>query len=297
MDYTQHLENFKHFLLLEKGLSQSSVDAYTQDLGQFFDWLPGNHSQIGVEKITLEVLRDYLHFKSSHISSSSQSRCISSLRGFFKFLVLEGKREDNPAKGLRLPQAQRHLPDTLSIKEIDAMIECIDRSKPMGERDLAMVETLYGCGLRVSELCGLKCSQLFFEEGLVQVIGKGNKERLVPLAGLTAERLKEYIQSCRPNLNIHPEAEDLVFLNHRGKGISRVSVFKIIKQLADLAGIRKNISPHTLRHSFASHLVEGGADLRSVQLLLGHESITTTEIYTHLDQAYLQSIMHNHPRA
>jgi integrase/recombinase XerD len=231
------------------------------------------------------------------LSARSQARIISGWKQFFDFLLLEDVRKDDPSEGLEMPKIGRKLPDVLSIEEIDRMIDQIDLGTPEGQRNKAMIETLYSCGLRVSELVNLRFEDCFFDEGFIRVIGKGNKERLVPVSPSVIQEVGRYVSSDRANLNIKRGQEAYVFLNRRGAQLTRVMIFTIVKNLAFLAGITKNISPHTFRHSFATHLIEGGANLRAVQDMLGHESITTTEIYTHLDQRFLRdAILNYHPR-
>lgn len=230
-------------------------------------------------------------------SAATQSRIISGVKTFYKFLLLENELKQSPAELLETPKLKRKLPEFLSVEEIDRMIACIDRSSPEGERNVAILETLYGCGLRVSELTGLKITDLHLDNDYIKIIGKGNKERLVPIGKIARKLITSYITQVRVHLPVKPKSEDIVFLNRRGANLSRVMVFYIIKDLAQKAGIKKSLSPHTFRHSFATHLVEGGADLRAVQEMLGHESITTTEIYTHLDRQFLRdNILTYHPR-
>lgn len=257
-----------------------------------------NHPDVSPAKTELNHLQDFLkHIHALELGPRSQSRIISGVRAFFKYLLLENEIKSNPTDLLDMPQAMRKLPEVLSVEEIDKLIAMIDRSKPEGERNIAMLETLYGCGLRVSELTTLKITDIHFNDGYINVIGKGNKQRLVPLGGTAEKLIKNYLEHIRSHITPQKNAEDIVFLNRRGNKLSRVMVFLIIKNLAERAGIKKKISPHTLRHSFATHLIEGGADLRAVQEMLGHESITTTEIYTHLDRRYLrENILLYHPR-
>lgn len=231
------------------------------------------------------------------LSATSQARIISGLKGFFKYLLLENIIDQSPLTYIEAPKIGRKLPEVLSIAEIDEMIATIDLSKPDGERNRAIIETLYGCGLRVSELCDLKLSHLYFNDDFIRVIGKGDKERLVPIGEITKKYITIYIENIRNTINIKKGSEDILFINRRGSALSRVMIFNIVKDLAQRAGIKKDVSPHTFRHSFATHLVEGGADLRAVQEMLGHESITTTEIYTHLDRKYLREMLQvHHPR-
>ncbi len=297
MNWKDALNDYHSYLQLERGLSANSITAYLRDLNKFLQYLNDKELSINPDKIDVDSLRTYIQDIAPMITPRSQSRTISSLRSFFHFLVLEKVRDDNPAKSLEIPKIGMRLPDTLSVEEIDLIIAQIDLSKPEGERNRAIIETLYGCGLRVSELIGLQLSNIYFKEGVMKVRGKGNKERLVPLASSTAKFLQIYIHEVRNHLDIQPKARDLVFINRRGNGLSRVMIFHIVKSLVEKAGLRKSISPHSFRHSFASHMVQGGADLRTVQQILGHESITTTEIYTHLDDQYLATVIKYHPRS
>ena len=291
-------QGFKQYLQLERSLSVNSVEAYLADLEKFELWSesrgwkgPLDMNQQRIQKFP-EWIAD-LGFQ-----ATSQARIISGVRSFYKFLVMEDSLAESPADFLEPPKTGRKLPVVLSEEEIDAMIAAVDRSTAEGERNVAMLETLYSCGLRVSELVGLRMTQVHATEGFVQVVGKGNKERLVPVGGRALKHIRLYVDQVRVHLNVQPSARDIVFLSKRGGPVSRQSVFLIIKALALKAGVRKNISPHTFRHSFATHLVEAGADLRAVQEMLGHESITTTEIYTHLDRNYLaDTLLKFHPRS
>lgn len=260
-------------------------------------FLLSKNEKIKVTDITYQDFQGYIaYLNDENIKPRSQSRMISSIRAFFKFLIIEKIVLDNPSELLETPKTGKKLPEFLTIDEINQLVNEIDRSKKEGERNLAILEVLYGCGLRVSELIELKISEIYWSDGFIRIIGKGNKERLVPLGKIASKHLKIYINEIRVHNKISEKYIDYVFLNKNGDKISRVMIFKIIKKLTDKAGIKKNISPHTLRHSFATHLVEGGADLRAVQEMLGHESITTTEIYTHLDRSYLkQVILDHHP--
>ncbi len=292
------VNGFRAYLQLEKSLSPRSVEAYLHDVAKLteflesvgFDALPG---QVGPDH-----LKDFLEWiNRSGMKARSQARIISGLRAFYRYLLLENLVQHDPTELLDLPKLGMRLPVTLDVSEIDRMIGKLDLSKPEERRNRAMLETLYGCGLRVSELTGLRISDLYFREGFIKVTGKGDKERLVPVGSVAMNEISHYLAEIRPHVPVKKGAEDVVFLNRRGSPLTRVMVFTVIKRLARLAGIKKNISPHTFRHSFATHLVEGGADLRAVQEMLGHESITTTEIYTHLDRDYLRStILMHHPR-
>lgn len=290
-------KGFTAWLQLEKSLSDHSVTAYLQDLEKLTAFLQHRGLAIQPADLTLKELEVFLKWLNElGMTASSQARTISGIRSFYKYAVTEQLVNADPTLLLEAPRHRRALPDTLSVEEIESVIAAIDRSKPEGERNKAMLETMYSCGLRVSEVIGLRISGLYLDVGFVRVIGKGDKERLVPLGSEAAQQIKRYRETVRSHIAVQPGAEDILFLNRRGKGLSRVMVFLLIKALAQKAGIQKRVSPHTFRHSFATHLVEGGADLRAVQEMLGHESITTTEIYTHLDREYLRSTLQQfHP--
>jgi integrase/recombinase XerD len=297
--WESYIKGFKSFLKLERSLSPNSIEAYVRDVGKLVQFLDYYNLQISPENVELKHLQDFLKWVNElGMSARSQARMISGIKTFYKYLLLEDVLKSSPAELLESPKVGRKLPDTLSTIEIDRIIEAIDLSKPEGGRNRAILETLYGCGLRVTELTELKISGIFFNEGFLKVIGKGNKERLVPLGSSAQKQILIYMREIRNHLSIGKGNEDILFLNKFGRKLSRVMIFYIIKDLAQKAGIRKTISPHTFRHSFATHLVEGGADLRAVQEMLGHASITTTEIYTHLDREYLRSnILQFHPRS
>jgi integrase/recombinase XerD len=297
--WESYIKGFKSFLKLERSLSPNSIEAYVRDVGKLVQFLDYYNLQISPENVELKHLQDFLKWVNElGMSARSQARMISGIKTFYKYLLLEDVLKSSPAELLESPKVGRKLPDTLSTIEIDRIIEAIDLSKPEGGRNRAILETLYGCGLRVTELTELKISGIFFNEGFLKVIGKGNKERLVPLGSSAQKQILIYMREIRNHLSIGKGHEDILFLNKFGRKLSRVMIFYIIKDLAQKAGIRKTISPHTFRHSFATHLVEGGADLRAVQEMLGHASITTTEIYTHLDREYLRSnILQFHPRS
>lgn len=299
MDWRSAGIGFKQYLLLEKSLSKNSISAYLHDIKCFENFLNREANGIGPLLVTYENLLAFVSsLHAAGVASSSQARMISGLRAFYKYLLLEDLLQNDPTLFLEMPKQARKLPEVLGLDEINAMIGQIDMSKPMGHRDKAMLETLFSSGLRVSELIGLNISEVYFKDEFIKVRGKGNKERLVPIGQAALKAIQIYINETRVHLKLQKKFSDTVFINHLGGGISRVSVFKIIKSLAAAAGIRKNISPHTFRHSFATCLVEGGADLRAVQQMLGHESITTTEIYTHLDRSYLkETIRLYHPRS
>jgi integrase/recombinase XerD len=283
---------------LERSLSGNSVDAYEHDIEKLHQYIKTLSQPISPEKLNLQNLQDFLKWINElGMGSRSQARVLSGIKSFYKYLLLENVVTDDPTTLLEGPKLGRKLPDFLTVEEINTIIAAIDLSKPEGERNKAMLETLYSSGLRVSELVGLKKSNVHPEIGLLRVVGKGNKERLVPMGSVAIKQIGIYENNYRNRLQIKPGNEDFLFLNRRGAKLTRVMVFTIIKDLVAKAGIKKSISPHTFRHSFATHLIEGGADLRAVQEMLGHESITTTEIYTHLDREYLRSaILQFHPR-
>ena len=300
MNWNSILKGFKAYLQLERSLSENSVDAYLRDMAKLEQYCELNRIQVQPERLTQQQLEQFLIYVSEYgLSARTQARILSGLKAFYKYLSIEDVIDDNPTELLEAPKIGRKLPDVLSIEEINELINAIDLSKSEGERNKAILETMYSCGLRVSELVNLKLSNLNFNEGFIHVVGKGSKERIVPIGSVAVKHINIYIQSVRNHQqNISKENEDVLFLNRRGAKLTRVMIFTIIKQLCNKAGINKSISPHTLRHSFATHLVEGGADLRAVQEMLGHESITTTEIYTHLDRDYLrQAILDFHPRS
>jgi integrase/recombinase XerD len=297
--WDSYINGFRAYLQLEKSLSANSVEAYLHDVTKVVQFLEVQGSSAGPDKVDLHQLQSFLKWITElGMTARTQARVISGLRAFYKYLILENIVVKDPTEMLESPKIGFKLPVTLSLEEIDKLIGKLDLSKPEGKRNKAMLETLYGCGLRVSELVNLRISNLYFRDGFIKVTGKGDKERLVPIGSVAQSEISHYIAEIRPHIPIRKGSEDTLFLNRRGAGLSRVMVFTIIKRLAVSAGIKKRISPHTFRHSFATHLVEGGADLRAVQEMLGHESITTTEIYTHLDREYLRStIIQYHPRS
>lgn len=299
MEWNKSIQEFSMYLKLEKSMSRNSVEAYLHDIGSFFQFIQMHHIGVEPEMVNLEYIREFVKWLNGFgVSARTQSRMLSGIRAFYKFLLIEDRITTNPTELIEFPKIGRKLPDVLTVTEIDTLQDSIDLSQPEGHRNKAMIETMYSCGLRVSELVQLKLSSLFLDDGFVRVFGKGSKERLVPIGSKSIKELQLYIYHHRTHISIQKSYEDFVFLNRRGKTISRVMVFTIIKNLAVKAGITKNISPHTFRHSFATHLIEGGADLRAVQEMLGHESILTTEIYTHLDREFLrEAIMLYHPRA
>lgn len=290
-------KSFKAHLQLEKSLSENSVNAYVHDIEKFIQFLSLENSAKSPADVQLTDLESFLEWINKlGMTASSQARIISGLKGFFKFCIQEQISKTDPSALLDAPKLGKHFPDILSFNEIEKMLSYIDMSKDEGTRNRAIIETLYGCGLRVSELVNLKLSWLYFDAGFVRIVGKGEKERLVPIGDSAIKYIQLYLENIRVHLKIQNGNEDIVFLNRRGKKLSRVMIFLIIKELAKKASIMKSISPHTFRHSFATHLVEGGADLRAVQEMLGHESITTTEIYTHLDREYLRDTLQQfHP--
>ncbi|PWH84809.1 site-specific tyrosine recombinase XerD [Brumimicrobium oceani] len=288
--------DFVNYLKIERGLAENSIFAYQRDLEKLSEFCIAR--SISPKEVNLENLKQFLaDLYDLGLSARSQARVISGIKQFFDFMVLEGVRQEDPSSLLELPKIGMKLPVFLSIAEIDEMIAAIDLSKPEGHRNKAMLETLYSCGLRVSELINLKFSNIFFQQGFIRVIGKGNKERLVPVSPSVEKEIGIYVSGTRNHMNIQKGHEDFVFLNRRGKQLTRVMIFTIVKNLALSIGLKKKVSPHTFRHSFATHLIEGGANLRAIQEMLGHESITTTEIYTHLDQSFIrEAIISYHPR-
>lgn len=298
MDWNERIQDFANALKFEKNLSNNTIDAYTRDIKKLQSFAENQLNHTSALDISYEQIQEYLYQKSKNYTNErSQSRWISSIKAFFKFLHEDELRTDNPARLLEVPKIGLYLPDTLSFEEIEQLINAIDKTNPLGKRNHTIIETLYGCGLRVSELVELKISNLNFEEEFIIVDGKGGKTRLVPLAQYTAKLIKDYLLEVRSEIKINPKHSDILFLNRRGSKLTRVMVFIIIKDLALQANIKKNISPHTFRHSFATHLLKNGADLRYIQEILGHSSITTTEIYTHLDNEDLrETIMKYHPR-
>lgn len=294
--WNRYIKDFVSFLKIEKGLADNSVKAYTDDVLKLKDFAEAEN--INPDTITLKFLQRFIHeLFELGLSARSQARIVSGIKQFFNFLILDDEISSDPSELLELPRIGRKLPEVLTIEEIDLIIETIDLSKNEGHRNKAIIETLYSCGLRVSELVNLRFEELFFNEGFIRVIGKGNKQRLVPVSPSVEKEIGIYVDNFRRYQSIKPGNESFVFLNRRGAKLTRVMIFTIVKNLVELAGIRKNVSPHTFRHSFATHLLEGGANLRAIQEMLGHESITTTEIYTHLDQQFIQeAIISFHPR-
>ncbi|MBL7760636.1 MAG: site-specific tyrosine recombinase XerD [Sediminibacterium sp.] len=290
-------KGFKAYLRLERSLSENSVEAYLRDIGKLTDYLQATQQEKAPGALTLKELQAFVKWVGElGMTATSQARLISGIRSFYKYCVIEQICTTDPSLLLEAPKTRRHLPDTLSFEEIESMLGQIDLSSPEGGRNKAIIETMYSCGLRVSEVVNLKISGLYLKVGFIKVTGKGDKERLIPIGSSAIKYIEIYLHSIRCHQHIQPGFEDILFLNRRGKNLTRVMIFYLIKDLARKAGISKVISPHTLRHSFATHLVEGGADLRAVQEMLGHESITTTEIYTHLDRDYLRDTLQRfHP--
>lgn len=299
MLFQNEISDFQSFLQLEKSLTDNSVKAYIADIEKLDNFLSLYYSNIKLKEIALQHLKEFIEYLHNFgISPRSQARIISGIRAFFKFLLIEEYIDKDPSILLELPLIGKKLPVFLSIEEIDLLESTIDLSKPEGHRNKAIIETLYSCGLRVSELINLKLTDLYFDQGFIRVIGKGDKERLVPISSKAVKEIDLYLHEYRNSQNIQVGNENILFLNRRGKKLTREMIFTIVKALAKKAKLNKNISPHTFRHSFATHLVDGGADLRAVQEMLGHESIITTEIYTHLSSDYLkQTITDFHPRS
>lgn len=297
MNWKHALKDYTTYLKLERGLSKNSILSYTRDIEKLMSFLESNNINTSPIKIDRLTVQQFIYEVAKVVNPRSQARIISGLKSFFGYLIFEDYRKDNPLDLIESPKIGRKLPDTLSETEIDNLINAIDLSTPEGERNRAMLETLYGCGLRVSELIGLKISDLFFEEDFIKVTGKGDKQRFVPISEVNKKYIDIYRNEIRVHLNIQEGFQDILFLNRRGKQLTRAMIFTIVKNLAVAIGLQKNISPHTFRHSFATHLLENGADLRAIQQMLGHESITTTEIYMHVDRSHLAEVMNTyHPR-
>lgn len=297
MDWNSNIKSYQSYLKIERGLSKNTIENYSFDIDRLRLFLIENEIAVSPIQIGEETLQQFIYSVSKQVNPRSQARIISGLKSFFSYLIFEDYRATNPLELIETPKTGRKLPDTLTTAEIDALIAAIDLTSNEGERNRAILETLYGCGLRVSELTALKISDLFFDEGFIKITGKGNKQRFVPIGDLTQKYIQIYKNNNRTLLSIQKGFEDTLFLNRRGKQLTRAMIFTIIKSLAIKIDLHKNISPHTLRHSFATHLLENGADLRSIQLMLGHESITTTEIYVHLDRKFLREVINTfHPR-
>ncbi len=295
--WKNYIKEYKNYLRLERGLSENTIQNYIFDVEKLMGFLSEKGVAVTPVQISEEIVQQFVYSISGVVNARSQSRILSGLKSFFNYLIFEGYRNTTPLELIEVPKTGRKLPDTLSVEEIDLLIAAVDLSKDEGERNRAMLETLYSCGLRVSELVGLKISDLFFEEGFVKITGKGNKQRFVPIGESTKKYITMYKDAVRSHQNVQKGHEDTLFLNRRGRQLTRAMVFTIIKDLALKIGLNKAISPHTFRHSFATHLLENGADLRSIQMMLGHESITTTEVYMHLDRKFLSEVLSlYHPR-
>jgi integrase/recombinase XerD len=299
MNWNLLIKQFKQYLQLERSLSVNSIDAYVHDVVKLKEFLEISNLNLTPFQIQAQHIQDFLKFINElGLSAYSQARMLSGIKAFYKFLLMEDLLDKDPTTYIEGPKLGRKLPDTLDVEDIDLLFNAIDLSTPEGYRNRAMLETLYSSGLRVSELVDLKLTNVFFDMGFLKIIGKGNKERLVPIGKVALKYIKTYVEEVRVHVPVQDKSKNIVFLNRRGQGLSRVMVFTVIKNLALKIGLKKNISPHTFRHSFATHLIEGGADLRAVQDMLGHESITTTEIYTHLDRNYLKQVIQDfHPRS
>lgn len=298
MNWQPYIKDFQYYLQIERGLSKNSIENYILDVEKLACYLSDNQISISPTQISEETVQEFIYDCSKKINPRSQARLLSGLKSFFNYLIFEDYRQDNPLELIESPRLGRKLPDTLSLADIDRLIDAIDLSTPEGERNRAMLETLYSCGLRVSELTSLKISDLFFDESFIKITGKGNKQRFVPISELTQKYILLYKNEIRCHLNIQKGHDDTLFLNRRGKELTRAMIFTIIKDLAKKINLNKTISPHTFRHSFATHLLENGADLRAIQIMLGHESITTTEIYMHLDRSHLNDVLKKfHPRS
>lgn len=295
--WDKYVKEYLTWLRIERGLLPNTATSYAFDLQRLCDYLETSNPDSTPLTIQDDVLHGFIFEISKQVKPRSQSRIISGLRSFFQWMVFEGYRKDNPMELIETPKIGRKLPDTLSLEDIDRLIAAIDLSTPEGERNRAMLETLYGCGLRVSELTDLKLSDLYFDEGFIRVTGKGDKQRFVPISPYTQKYIELYRSTVRSHLDVKKGHEDVLFLNRHGKKLTRAMIFTIIRTLAGRINLQKKISPHTFRHSFATHLLENGADLRAIQQMLGHESITTTEIYVHLDRKHLTQVMNKfHPR-
>lgn len=297
MKWQNAIKDYQIYLKLERGLAKNTIDSYSKDLENLLLFLDEHQLTPTPISIDKETVKQFIYHTAKQVNPRSQARIISGLRSFFDYLVFEDYRETNPTDLLETPKIGRKLPDTLSQTEIDALIAAIDLTHSQGERNRTILETLYSCGLRVSEITTLKISDLFFEEGFIRVLGKGNKERFVPIHPTAQKYISLYIHEIRTHINPQKNYEDTLFLNRRGKGLTRQMIFLILKDLAIKINLKKKISPHTLRHSFATHLLQNGADLRAIQQMLGHESITTTEVYVHVDNSYLKEVVETfHPR-
>lgn len=298
MNWQHAKRDFENYLLIERGMAENSVQNYSLDISKLINHLEANKMSISPVLITDEILQQFIYEIARFLNARSQARIISGLKSFFNYLLFEGYRNDNPMELIESPKTGKKLPDTLSLQEIDELIGSVDLTTKEGERNRAIIETLYGCGLRVTELTTLRISDLFFKEGFIKVTGKGNKERFVPIGEVTQQYIEEYLHQSRTTVPVQKKATDVLFLNRRGNMLTRAMIFTIVKNLSVAANLNKKISPHTFRHSFATHLLENGADLRAIQQMLGHESITTTEIYMHVDKSHLRGVIRDfHPRS
>ncbi|WP_411895650.1 site-specific tyrosine recombinase XerD [Winogradskyella sp. A2] len=301
MKWQHALTDYQHYLKIERGLSPNSIENYSYDIKKLIDYLNDNSMPKNPINVDNDTIKEFIYFISKSINPRSQARLISGLRNFFDYLIFENYRTSNPLDLIESPKIGRKLPDTLSVEDIDILINSIDLSYQyqginLGERNRAIIETLYSCGLRVSELIDLKLSDLFFDEGFIKVTGKGDKQRFVPI-GNTTQKFINIWKDIRNHIKVQTDSKDVLFLNYKGKKLTRAMVFTIIKKTVEKSGLKKNVSPHTFRHSFATHLLENGADLRAIQMMLGHESITTTEIYMHVDRSHLSEVLNKfHPR-
>ena len=296
MDWDSAFENFKNYLKLERGLSNNSIKSYNHDLVLFKKFLNTNKINVTPISCKAENIKSYLYKNLSKKNSRSQARSISAIKSFFNYLIFEGHLKESPVSNIEAPKIERKLPKVLTLDQINQLIKSVDLNQQFGQRNKTIIEVLYGTGIRVSELINLKLSNIFFEENIIKVTGKGNKERFVPLGKIASDEIKSYLKD-RDKLKIDSKFSDLLFLNRYGRGLTRSMIFKIINDTSVNIGLDKKISPHTLRHSFATHLIKNGADLRTIQLMLGHESIITTEIYTHLDKVHLEEVLNKyHPR-
>ncbi len=291
MNWIQAINDYNFYLKIERGLAQNTIDNYVNDITKLANYLDKYQIVESPINITETTIKQFIYDIAKVVKTRSQARIISGLRSFFDYLIFEEYREDNPTELIELPKISKTLPDSLSVEEINSLIQAIDLSHPQGERNKTIIETIYACGLRVSELINLKLSDLFFDDGYIRILGKGNKYRFVPIHHTTVKLLNSYLQHIRKHINPKENCEDFVFLSYRGGQLSRQMIFIILKKLASKINLQKKIGPHTLRHSFATHLLKNGADLRVIQQLLGHESITTTEIYVHLDNTYLKEVV------
>jgi integrase/recombinase XerD len=297
MEWKNAIKDYQSYLKIERGLSENTIDSYTRDLEKLTLFLNDNELNISPFLIQKTIIQRFIYEIATYVNPRSQARIISGLRSFFDYLIFEDYRDTNPTDLIETPKIGRKLPDTLSEDDINELINAVDLSHSQGERNRTIIEIMYSCGLRVSELVTLKISDLFFDEGFIKITGKGNKERFVPIHYNAIKYINLYINEIRSHINVQKGFEDILFLNRRGKGLTRQMIFKILKDLSVKINLNKKISPHTLRHSFATHLLKNGADLRAIQQMLGHESITTTEVYLHLDKSYLKDVVETyHPR-